>query len=503
MSAPSNSHRQHSPWIEWLSGLILGLITAALLVITTSTIYPDLEDYGIDLGLRLNVGLTSVDFKPLPNEPIISGTSHSIHYVFLDVDPGGNGSSPDSSDGACNALKKPRPRTNNFELSALQCQPTRPLNRYLLTEVLDTLKELNEEVKLLAKSENIRAIVLDVILAKDPATEDEDKALRPAMKEWEYNHTPIIYAADASLPFRNDDSLVALEPDQEDRYPGKARIAFPVADSAIRHYHRCFFTNTSPKQLESLPYQIARAVNLILPECGAAKAHPDDERIIYTLPSLEAHADSPEIDTRAYALAFRYQPIYRRCLAANLWNPDSECSRPETYQGAIVIVGASNPFRRDRHYTPLGEMSGAEVLINATHSFLLYPDQKEKTFREKLEGKAWITFLCSLVWLTYHLIHHRMAMHRNNHLSIWARMQVWVLNKLAFLMTLATMVALATWLSFRPESSPPNLDVFLPVLAIALEQYAEFAERLLRFIEMLLTKLFGAIASMSREHKHD
>lgn len=483
--------------LEWFSGLVLGVITAILLVIATSIIYPSMEDYSVDFGLGVNVGLVRVGFAELPKESITLGASQPIHYVFLDVDPGGNESSSDSSGGACRALTKRAPPAKTYGPSDLQCQPTRPLNRILLAEVLDTLKELTGKIENSTGSKGIRAIVLDVALAEDPATDGEDDDLIEAMKKWKDN-PPIIYAADAERLVRGDDAGVKLLSEQEARYPGQARVAFPVADSAIRRYQKCFTTWGSAKRLESLPYQVAITVNG-KPKCDAERDSPsiaDDERIIYTLPSLEAHADSgPEIGARAFKLKEIYKSVYTRCLAVNLWNPASQCNLPETYENTVVVVGASNPFRRDRHYTPLGMMSGAEVVINATRSFLLYPDQKVKSLTAKMWKKAWITFACSLVWLAYHLFHHRMAIHGNTHLSVLARIRIWVLNAAAFLVTLAAVVVLAIWLSFDPDNSTPNLDVLLPVLAIGLETYADFSKWLLDGIKFGFTRLFESASN--------
>lgn len=490
----SNANWLRNPWLEWVLGLFIGLVTAALLVFTTS-LFPGLEDYGVDFGLRLNVGLTSVGYTRLAIEPIGPDTNKPIHYVFLDVDPGDNGGRPDdssydSSDGACRALMKRGPRVKD-----LQCQPTRPLNRALLAEAL---KELDNTSEKLADSTGILAIVFDVALAEDSVINEEDKRedkeLRDAMNTRK-GKPPIIYAADAERLVRGDDAGVILLSKQEARYPGQARVAFPVADSAIRRYHRCFFESGSENRRESLPYSIARIVNSKLPECNHDKNPPGlayDERIIYTLLGLDGHADSgPEIGEREDKQAFVYGDVYTHCLAAHLWTSASICSRPETYQKAIVVIGASNPFRRDQHYTPLGMMSGSEVVINATRSFLLYPDQEVKSWLEKLSKKAWLTFLCSVVWLGYYLIRHRMAIHGNTHRSVWARIRAWVAKPLMFLVTLAAVMALAIWLSFNTESSSPNLDVLLPVLAIGLEQYTEFSVWLLEIMKMRLARLFG------------
>ena len=63
------------------------------------------------------------------------------------------------------------------------------------------------------------------------------------------------------------------------------------------------------------------------------------------------------------------------------------------YKDKIVVIGASNPSRRDRHYTPFGDMAGSEVVINAIRSFLIYDSQDKSPWdlikRELVIVSAW------------------------------------------------------------------------------------------------------------------
>ena len=45
--------------INWLTGLVLGLATAACIVFLSSRVFPELEDFGVDLGMRVDGGKRS------------------------------------------------------------------------------------------------------------------------------------------------------------------------------------------------------------------------------------------------------------------------------------------------------------------------------------------------------------------------------------------------------------------------------------------------------------
>jgi CHASE2 domain-containing sensor protein len=510
LTGQGNFSRFDAVLIKWSPGVVIGIFTAFTLVVTT-TLFPSLQDYGIDIGLRVTSWL-----KQLPRDRI---ESSSFRYVFLDVDPGGtSATSNDTSIGACCSLERreapkngvaqyyavTRPsescagtaasKSNSTETGgrtvepkALHCQSTRPLNRFLIAEVLKTLAVLSDKPI-------VRALVLDVVLAEDSATDDEDKELMPAMATWKTSGKPVIFAADATLSFKETEAVVKLLSDQQ-KYPGELGVALPVADRTVRRYRKCFAKATSAEHIESLPYQVARAVNPDLIGCegpGSGAIVDDTPRIIFAIPSLDAHAD---LDSRtaekSNLLRAIYSPVYVHCLAAHLWDKNSHCSQPETYQNAIVVIGASNPFRRDRHITPLGEMAGAEVVINAVQSFLLYPMLKEKEFGEKFWSKIWITLACSTVWFFYFFF--RREYEQGPH-GAWPLIKCGIFNTVLYVIVFTAVLIIAVALAYHPKHEPPSLDVLIPVLAIGLELYAEaviwIAARIRASLTWLAT-LFG------------
>lgn len=507
MVVSSNTNQAESQWLEWAAGLLLGFFTATIVVFVAAC-FPALEDLGVDLWMNFNVALASNDhFNSLALKPFSPDGNPPTHYVFIDVDPGGpsNSFTYETYDGACRALMK-----HKLTSKTLACHPTRPLNRIVLAKVLQKLKQINTGLKEGANdSHGVLAIALDVILEEDPATNGENHELRNVMGKW--GNTPqIFYVADAHQPFlhnKDKNETVQLVSNQKTPYPGEARIALLPDDSVVRRYRRCFSIVEPEQDRESLPYQLALSAmegmkdetnktfpNNKLPKCGKstdASVPPHNERIIYTLPHLEGHTDSDsdsEIGKRALRQARAYKAVYRRCLAAHLWDPSSRCAQPDVYKNSIVVIGASNPDRRDQHYTPLGMMSGAEVVINATRSFLEYPDQAVEGPWKKIFKKAGITFICSFLWLIYYLICHRINMRKTSQPSLWARLQTYAAQLLLFLGTLIAVVSLALGLTIKFASH--NLDILLPVLIIALEQYAECAMWLQVSIKTRLAQVF-------------
>lgn len=66
-------------------------------------------------------------------------------------------------------------------------------------------------------------------------------------------------------------------------------------------------------------------------------------------------------------------------------------------KGQIVVIGTTERASGDWHATPLGTMSGAEVIINATRAFLDFEPIKSKGKSEKVAEKAWqIAFATAL-----------------------------------------------------------------------------------------------------------
>jgi hypothetical protein len=90
-----------------------------------------------------------------------------------------------------------------------------------------------------------------------------------------------------------------------------------------------------------------------------ADAHVDN-KIFYTLPNFSADPDADP----AHVYAERYHYIKAGDLLTNGRFGDLS----QQLEGRIVVLGSSAPQAEDLHITPIGRMSGPEILLNATRA---------------------------------------------------------------------------------------------------------------------------------------
>ena len=457
-------------------------------------------------------------------------------YLFIDVDPEHPSTNPaygaeayglnrpTASQQACLALAAAKPERYTLEgrasasesvarsstgvaaakRIALSCDSSRPINRHLLAELIQTLSERGP-----------RLIIVDVILAAELgfAREhiEESEALRRVIlaRSSSGSEAPLIFAEPVELAGRPDEvsGLVRMEtarliePDSLRRV--YSAIAFPAPGQPVRRYPKCF-QMTSHKQIwtPSLPYLAARLLTTGRPRidslCAVAtgsdaltEESSNAPRIVYSLPTSGAHEDDLQSPERArWAL---YHNLYNRCLAANIWNAErSRCATPALYRDKVIIIGASNPARRDRHYTPLGDMAGAEVILNAMRSFVLFPDNTDKRVMETLGTKLMLVLACSLVWFCYFLIRAWMTRYdRVLRPTRWQSTKRGFLLFSLFVMTTVAVCSVAVYGSFHNEGPVPSMDVLIPVLAVSIDVYVEQIAKVVHWIEHQLAALFG------------
>ncbi len=532
--------RTESPqsWLKnalssWITGLVFGLIVAVVLVFVTVTNLSRIEDRGTDLGNVLLVKLREAAFKvtldselPRKAEMEIGAKKQSEAdlvqgYVFIDIDPGGIRSAQhlvktdidiasttagaSASEDACAALvsalgtkyRLPPARSDgqsgNVELN---CSQHRSPNRYLLAEIVSELTQRKP-----------RLIVLDFVLYDDPGifSEQENKALRGALEQ---SKVPVFFVApylyqrsEGDIHWLTRDSVGLFLPHKRSAHV-HALPHFPVPGEPVRAFPECYRVTPGPgeggtKAISSLPHAVATTVRT--GEVALGSVCPDfpqrtrgnakivtNERIIYTLPGSIEHVDGKsETD---FALAAKYNRLYVRCLAENLWKSEALCSQEQTFHGKVVVLGVSNPTRKDILQTPLGQMPGALVTLNAIRSYVLYPNLEERSIALKLVEKTSVTLACSLVWLGYWLLYYRrVAMSKSRGIAAWCTTMI------SFTVCGVAVCMLAVWLSLQLHS-PPKLDILLPILAIGLEVYGEGARWVINhtheFVDGILRKVF-------------
>lgn len=473
--------------VHSLVGALLGLLTAGLLVVLSLKVFTDLADVDYDLGLRMErLVAERVDNFSTGMEPVKKKGEATDSYLFLDVDPqvaisGDMGGSRESH-LACAALQakfpdrfalttgagEEKPAAKGSGRTVLDCGEDRPVNRYLLAELIPELQR-----------RGARVIVLDVVVSgeRSAVSLGELEALRKVLQQPRGKQVPVLYVTPAEYDIKalqSGGQMVRLGEDGIDRKSvglvSMAAVALPAPTQPLRRYARCFATHGEAAGIPSLPYLASYMMEDPSrdPSKACTSSRPgthlfEAPRVHYTLPSLRSHQDATgnDEDFRLWSI---YRNVYNRCTVSNLWSADSECSTNAMVAGKMVVIGASNPARRDRHYTPLGDMAGAEVVINAARSFALF-DEQDKTVLKALEKKAYIVFICTLVWFAFFCVKGILKPPKDASIVTYVGRSLAV--GLTFCLALTTVLLLTFKLSFL------SLSVLVGVLAVGLEQYVE------------------------------
>lgn len=495
MSAPTHSSWLREAVIETLVGMARALLTFAALLFITHVFFSGVPDFDYDFGLRLRrLAREHLLHRATPLQPKLPDDNR---FLFLDIDssqdglatpPGG--SAPPAQRGslaACSALALSRADrytvSTDSDTSAgaqrqrLDCDYGRPINRYLLAEVVRALKAKNPHL-----------IVLDIELASEAGTvpPEETNELLTALSE--PSMVPVAYVRPATFSARmpSGANIIHLNAGDElqSRLKGLAdRPAGPVLGAAalpdpgqpLRSYPRCYPTSSADEgSVPSLPYLSALLIDRNGPDrarhpCVAQPGEkPNDAfaspRIEFEFPSLRSHQDARD-DGEDFKVWSIYRQVYNRCLAANFWTADSECSREDLYRARIVVIGASSEWRRDRHYTPIGDMSGAEVVINAIQSFTVAEKADHRTSEHSIWAELQLIFVCSVVWLLFQCFKSWLNFSKRG--KRWAGFARWSSLTVVFTAALLAVIVITVYWSV------PSFTVIVAVLGVAIEQYVE------------------------------
>lgn len=500
--------------IHTLIGAVLGVATASFLVVVSLVVFPGLAEFDHDLGIRMRMYAQRVVHHSQGIEP--GGSQWPASFVFVDVDlePVPRAMRDIDASSACEAFDQARSRCTAPQAlkaallndacavmpATLNCSAARPLNRYLLAGLIEHLRKTEA-----------RLIVLDVELADEAGVvpPEENNALRAVLAKVGPTETRVVFAQPAQYDSQNEATgvhVVKLEPTYlagplgvgNGRGPSLVAVALPAPGQPVRRYPRCFRTSDPTlSPLPSLPYLAARLLeskgidpkSLCVPRYDKDSSEVDPfaaPYIGYAFPALRAHEDDP-LDDEDFEVWSTYRRVYNRCLAANVWSERSQCAVAEFYRSKVVVIGASNRLRRDRHATPLGNMAGAEVVINAINSFVVTPSPREKQPVEAIGKKIMIVLACLLPWFAYYALRgflRRPPTDKDRR----------VLGKVvrAAMVFLAFWLTLGTVLGITSVSSYGSFSVLVGVLAIGIEQYVEVINQwVLQPSERGLKRAFG------------
>lgn len=465
--APQTHHPIRHVLIHVLLGLATGAVVAVLLSCIVGPTFPSLTEASRDRGLAVSVSWARSSAEA--HGGLQRQTGETVGYAFIDVDPADR---PGDYQRDCRAAYQP-----DAEAAARpdSCDPRRPVDRWLLARVIKQVAVLKP-----------RVVVVDLLLDGAPAGKG-DEELRKALNEIE---GPLMLAAPVDelhgvLPGRPSRVHLSSVP-----FPMPERallgVPYPEADEPVRRYARCFLTQKG-EVLPSLPFAAAlqmqgRAVDA--KDCQPDTAAP---RIVYSVPGLTGREARP-------ALAAAYVDIQMRCTVEQLFDASEACGTSQSFADRVVVVGASHPQRRDRHLTPLGDMSGSELVINAIRSFDRYPKAEEHGPAHHLLAELQVLlYVTAFVWVPYLVASS--ALKRiipTARSTVLGRMLRSGLYVLLFVSAVTCACWLALWLNVR-HSPAPDVDILVPVLAIFLEVLIELGASARHALESWLNGLFDRL----------
>lgn len=496
---------------KWLAGLIMGLLVA-LLVAAMMALFPALETYSVDAGIRLKSAVRLPALTEVERQAGVRG------YVFLDIDGGGGAGlvhderldgqtrsmyqGLSASEASCQSLAlRPSNSGAKYRLEtgaaaagsikalpdrqALECAELRSPNRFLLAELVEELSRRGAKL-----------IILDVLLTNDryPFATQESDALRRVIED---QRDRVLIAA----PIYPEGDAEAGRPPIFGWLPPGAIVQEPL----LHRIAGSPFTSVEPVRSFAICAKVRGETGALsdvpaLPVLAAARLanrgnigsictmkHADSAlRIDFTLMSQRSHLDEVSVsglDSRELATA----RVATRCLAEYFWHPDAVCGQPDQFAGKVVIVGASSLARRDRFQTPIGAMSGAELVLNGIRTALARPAPVKTGLWDRAQDELFLGSICSLLWLAAWML-----------LGWWdsrpplrSRLREWARRSLTVFGAFASVCLLTFLWSFRPGADEPRLDILIPLLAIGIEPLAAGITKTAEILETGFEELFG------------
>lgn len=247
-------------------------------------------------------------------------------------------------------------------------------------------------------------------------------------------------------------------------------------------------------------------------------ATPAVVRFFFSLPGL-----STLDETARRRVEQRHAAVYERYEAGRLLEagcthrldaqaePRPGCFgvRRDLFEGKVVVVGASTATALDRVQTPVGPMSGAEVLVNAIRAFAEFPAQRAPDGWDLLGRKLLNLLLPAgialLAWIPIYLLCDRLrareAVSAGQGRHAQRRLLAFGRGLLAAVLFLCGM-AVAAWVELRglvselshAATNAEPVDMLLPIVAMGLEGYAEAAKSIDALLHRPAAALVGLLA---------
>jgi hypothetical protein len=179
---------------------------------------------------------------------------------------------------------------------------------------------------------------------------------------------------------------------------------------------------------------------------------------------------------------------------------------PNAFAGKTIVLGSSLRSGFDWHATPLGPMSGAEVIVNAANSFAEFGVQPDlpatdasarlaralAVFGEQALSVVSATLLMTPVWLIVHGLAHLSA-RRSRRMKVLVRLACAAIfvGGLAFVLRFELGHAAEQMrTALTAGRAGPAVDLLGPTLGVGLDGYSAFSSWLTGNLETLLVAIW-------------
>jgi hypothetical protein len=434
------------------------------------------EVLGTDLGIYAESFLRFVR-PPAPGQM-------RYHYVFFDLDR-----------DACATLYQ----------DDRACAPTAPADRRIVAKMVRA-----------ARDSGALVVVLDIATTWPAPSADDPLTEALARQSRTNDHlSPVV------LPLLADIRLTPQERSARLTYAIRPLLTFsgPAAPLEARLYFGLPLSSSGEPDwggdmvraaAQALPadamtagsgprayWTLAGAAACLAKHPGEAEACRDPqvktipERIHFSIPSMVL---SPRNDPRNAVTRWW---TTRLQASVEFANDDQPFAATRLLRDAIVVIGSSRDLR-DYHDTPLGQMTGAEIVLNAICSFLEFPPLGDVGLIGSILGEMPIIACTAIVfaffwwWVSRHARRSR-AQHRSWH----RQLRSVALHSLGFLFTCVVALCFAFVLTFSTVllQSASRYDVVTPVLITALEGTVEGMYVVISRIETVIDKVLEAVIS--------
>ena len=484
-----------------LAGLLFSLVLSAFLSLGAAFRVAPLvaiERAGIDFGMLAHTAFAG---RPEP-------AATTARYVFVDVDR-----------AACEVFSDRRQ----------DCATGRPVPARLITAFAAAARGSGAAVVLIdvkaPDDPEDRRRLAEALAAPDGPWMIASLGIRPRLSVQQMELTvesDTLLGPSDQAPLRSGRLLLAPFVTATDSF---------AADGVIRHYpvlQRVYGLgeDRAPDWLPSAPFLASR---LARPEtaadvvcryyrsagdrCGSAVEAGGDaairfgertelrNRIFYSLPSLAAADPGQQAVYRD-----RYLGYYDRVEASALIEGRDFSWPPDLMQGAVVILGSSAPEGHDWHVTPLGPMTGPEILFNAIRAFSDYAPLSEPSAtagtleRLAAAGRGFSLKLGTMMTGTVIMLAGWFAIFWLG--DCWTAAPLWLRRTgcvIVFFATLAltAFIELFSGISAleRNAEIAEATDLLTPLLALGLEGFAEAARWFAQASEAVVA--WGLVQGMS------